>query len=351
MKKTTICVSVAVVLSLFFIQLAWAGASGDYGAIPGSPPAGTINWTAWLGKHITPGGYPSQVMTEDNTNNEMGADGGYQQLGFPPAPRWLMQVENYLDGIPGDTVNMLFGGLGAQTGHYWGHSFAWTNLESLTLHPDATTLPDGGDCPVDAVESIDDDSYQVNWTGQPGTYHIYRSQNTAFIGSGRSNGLYFYVATQATNGAGQGSYTDNTVDPTWDAWYVVIHAGASGALDGCHSEPGTPTAVELADFSAGQVFNVVELRWETGFWVDLLGFNLYRAASLDGERQLLNAELIPAELGSPGMAAYAFVDAGAPPGVTVYYWLEAVDLDGSQEAFGPQVVSMAHVRFLPISIR
>ncbi len=109
-----------------------------------------------------------------------------------------------------------------------------------------------------------------------------------------------------------------------------------------------PTAVTLAGFQAAPGSQGVLLTWQTALELDTLGFNLYRSASQDGERLLLNPQLIPATaLGALGGAEYQFEDATALPGQAHYYWLEVVNLEGVQY-FGPQVVFSVHSVFLPI---
>jgi len=85
------------------------------------------------------------------------------------------------------------------------------------------------------------------------------------------------------------------------------------------------------------------LEWQTGYETDNLGFNVYREAG--GERVKLNNELIA---GSALSTAGAEPTAGrryhwlvppaeAPPGSR--YWIEAVDLDGTSQWYGPVAVT------------
>ena len=96
-----------------------------------------------------------------------------------------------------------------------------------------------------------------------------------------------------------------------------------------------PTAVELVSFSATPRRNGIRLDWATATELDNVGFNLYRAESLEGERLRLNPSLIPAQApGSPVGAEYTWLDATAQPGITYYYWLEDVDLYGRTTSTG-----------------
>jgi hypothetical protein len=120
-----------------------------------------------------------------------------------------------------------------------------------------------------------------------------------------------------------------------------------GPLCGLRVSSEEPTAVEMASFAAASTPWTVELDWETALESNALGFNIYRSASLDGERVLLNPELIPSQsLGGVG-AAYQFVDTDIQIGNTYYYWLEFVDVS-EKSNYGPvQATGMAGI-YLPI---
>jgi hypothetical protein len=100
----------------------------------------------------------------------------------------------------------------------------------------------------------------------------------------------------------------------------------------------TPAAVDLTSFTATGQVNAVQLNWETATELDNLGFNLYRAESVDGPQVQINAALIPSMApGSPVGASYEFVDGSAQAGVTYYYWLADVDLYGQATLNGPVI--------------
>ena len=110
-----------------------------------------------------------------------------------------------------------------------------------------------------------------------------------------------------------------------------------------------PTAVTLADFSARSSAGQVVVNWQSAVELRSLGYNIYRSTSLAGQRTQLNADLIPAEIGSMTGAAYQFVDPESGFNRTSYYWLEAVGADGSQW-YGPVTVTTYGI-FLPLTIR
>jgi hypothetical protein len=89
-------------------------------------------------------------------------------------------------------------------------------------------------------------------------------------------------------------------------------------------------------FVARRAGAAVDVSW-WGKWRDLAGFNLYReglASSRDEGRIKLNAQLIT------GRSPYNFVDSDVRPGKGYRYWLEAVDLSGEKETFGPAEVQL-----------
>ncbi len=98
-----------------------------------------------------------------------------------------------------------------------------------------------------------------------------------------------------------------------------------------------PTPVTLAGLSASRTDGGVRVAWETAAEIRNLGFHVYRSDSADGERVRLTAGLI-AGLGTGDGRAYEFVDAGADPSATLYYWVEDVSWDFETERHGPAVV-------------
>jgi hypothetical protein len=112
----------------------------------------------------------------------------------------------------------------------------------------------------------------------------------------------------------------------------------------------TPTAVVVSSFTGKAHPGTVTLDWETANEIGLVGFNVYRSDSLDGEKQMLNTDLLPAT--NPGQmigAAYQFNDK-VDQGQHYYYWLEVVTTDGN-EWFEPVVQNTSYWTFLPAIIR
>ncbi|MFN2165772.1 MAG: hypothetical protein ACK2U9_05885, partial [Anaerolineae bacterium] len=92
------------------------------------------------------------------------------------------------------------------------------------------------------------------------------------------------------------------------------------------------------------------LDWETASELDNLGFNLYRQAA-GGELVRLNIDLIPGQNpGSPMGAVYTWRDETAAPGVTYFYWLEAVDVYDMATRHGPVSATALHHVYLPLVV-
>lgn len=133
-------------------------------------------------------------------------------------------------------------------------------------------------------------------------------------------------------------------------WYAVASNSADSATSPVWSFTTaiqSPTGVTLSSFTGKSRFSAIELDWETANEESLVGFNLYRSASLTGEKQILNPSLVPAaNPGNMGGAVYNFLDI-VDPGIPYYYWLEMVLTDGNRLA-GPVVISKDYMVLLPM---
>ncbi len=101
-----------------------------------------------------------------------------------------------------------------------------------------------------------------------------------------------------------------------------------------------PTAITLADFTAAPQGNAILLTWETAAELDNAGFNLYRSETPAGPYTLLNDTLIPPQF--PGEViggVYTWLDTEVQPGVTYFYKLEDIDLQGVSTFHGPVTVT------------
>jgi len=99
-----------------------------------------------------------------------------------------------------------------------------------------------------------------------------------------------------------------------------------------------PTAVSLKRFEAHAVEDGVQVEWETAQEVNNLGYNVYRAESVDGTRVRVNSDLISGQGLSSVEQSYALHDGAAEAGRKYFYWLEDVDWNFVSTFHGPAVV-------------
>jgi hypothetical protein len=101
-----------------------------------------------------------------------------------------------------------------------------------------------------------------------------------------------------------------------------------------------PTLIDLVRFEAKGKLKRIFLKWETASEIDTAGFNIYRAASADGEYKKINGALIPAKGNATEGAAYRYVD-WATDDITYYYQLKDVDMSGLETMQQPTVKAKA----------
>jgi hypothetical protein len=118
--------------------------------------------------------------------------------------------------------------------------------------------------------------------------------------------------------------------------YSYAQGDTPGFSDFLLGETGNgPTAVTLSSFSAEWAGDEVVVTWETAMEIDTVGFNLWRSTD-GGTYEQVNASLIPATALGGGMGGtYEYVDADVAPGETYAYKLEELEIDGSQNWYGP----------------
>jgi hypothetical protein len=71
------------------------------------------------------------------------------------------------------------------------------------------------------------------------------------------------------------------------------------------------------------------IHWTTASELDIIGFNLYRSETPDGEFIQVNTLLIPASPDAVVGGQYTFVDSSVSRGKTYYYQLETIDRQGN----------------------
>jgi hypothetical protein len=111
-----------------------------------------------------------------------------------------------------------------------------------------------------------------------------------------------------------------------------------------------PTAVTVSSFSGSSHLGTVQLDWETANEIGLVGFNMYRSETLDGAKQKLNVNLIPAQYPDQMLgSSYQLIDA-VGQGQRYYYWLELVRTNGI-ELLEPLVVDADYLVRLPLMVK
>lgn len=87
-------------------------------------------------------------------------------------------------------------------------------------------------------------------------------------------------------------------------------------------------------YAQSNYFPQIQIDWSTGSELDVVGYNILRSNSPDGDLILLNQAVIAAEDPLSG-GQYQYIDRDVVPGITYDYWLEAIATDGSSEKHGP----------------
>ncbi len=99
-----------------------------------------------------------------------------------------------------------------------------------------------------------------------------------------------------------------------------------------------PTSVNLASFTAVKAGDHNALAWETTSEIKNQGFNVWRGTSASAPDVKLNQYVIPSQApGGTGGFEYSYNDFDITSGVTYYYWLEDVDLNGTVTRHNPPV--------------
>jgi hypothetical protein len=140
----------------------------------------------------------------------------------------------------------------------------------------------------------------------------------------------------ATSRDGSANWVEKTGVTGFSTWTMADGSGGH-----------TPTAVKLISFNATRNGNEIWLRWQTGYEVRNLGYNIYREQ--DGVRTLITPTLVAGSALLAGRQteltaglSYSWQDQVSEVGGQksegrggVSYWLEDVDLDGTRTLHGP----------------
>ena len=135
------------------------------------------------------------------------------------------------------------------------------------------------------------------------------------------DGLYCTATDTCTSGVCSGADS-----PCPEGWFC------SELSNQCFADEETP--IDLITFEADAEDTTVLLTWETATERDMAGFHLLRSRVDNGGYERVTSSLIPSEGDAFTGASYEFTDESVDEG-TYYYKLEAIDLTGASEFFGP----------------
>jgi hypothetical protein len=139
----------------------------------------------------------------------------------------------------------------------------------------------------------------------------------------------------------------------WQLWTHNMDVPGAAPFAMAQDSYAIPTAVALMRFEAmGERGGGIRVEWETANEIDNVGFYLYRARTPDGPFVQLNEAIIPSQSpGGSGGGVYSWLDEVVRPGVTYYYKLEAVDVQGAGTLYGPVSAVAPRPRLEPTSGR
>jgi hypothetical protein len=163
-----------------------------------------------------------------------------------------------------------------------------------------------------------------SFSGLPsGTYAVKITDNSGVL----SNFIGTYEKTEGTTGPFDGQ---ETLDLT----------SGDQTADFGYANPIFPTLVQLSFFGAHERDGEVVVEWETSYERNTLGFNLLRLDAATGNYETVNTGLLPAMHRHYLGGRYSLVDRGATAGGAYHYRLIEVERNGSQNVYGPFIVSV-----------
>jgi hypothetical protein len=183
--------------------------------------------------------------------------------------------------------------------------------------------PGDGDTVADAPTLDWEDADDV----QQVTYDLWYSEETDFDPHMKVTEL-----TESAYTFDEGALTDGTTYywkvRAWDGYERTW----SGPDDYWSFTVDYELGIRVTSFSAASVADGIEVSWEC---LDrVAGFNLYRSTGKGEEKAITAREKLNAEL-ITGVSPYAYLDAAVEESITYNYRLEAVDIGGATETFGP----------------
>jgi len=193
----------------------------------------------------------------------------------------------------------------------------------------------------DLDQDGDLDAFIGNWSdtlGQPNQVYL-NNGSGVFTDSGLSlgNASTKSVALGDLDGDGDlDAFCANDSGQANEVWLnITVPVSTTTVPPVSTTTTVSTTVVELSSFTATSDGNSILLEWETESEANNAGFNLYRAASDNGDYIKINSALIPAKGSSTQGAVYEFIDAAVQNLKTYYYQLEDIALEGTSTIHGP----------------
>ncbi|GEM_PF-5271973 len=169
----------------------------------------------------------------------------------------------------------------------------------------------------------------ANKNGVGGTVRLFFTVSAA---AGNDTSLQYIDDTSVQGGTLTG--TPTTIITKTIPTSPTTAAGV--AFRGAVAIPVGVTAVDLVTFSANPaVKGGVNLTWQTSTESDNVGFNVWRANTVNGTYTKINKTLIAAKGDAFTGASYGFVDTTAAKGTTYYYKIENMERAGTSVFYSP----------------
>ncbi len=192
--------------------------------------------------------------------------------------------------------------------------------------------------PPDAVGVPVQPTFEWRAAGPEGLLYVtYLNTSATFAGADSALALTDTTLTWPSALAGNTNYF----------WQVRATDGQNSRFStgGWSRFQTTVVPVEILSFTAIGEPGAITLTWSTGRESDHLGYRIWRADEAEGKYAFLNGGALV-----EGTSPYRYVDPTAPPGVTLFYRLEALSRSGvPSEFFGP-VSGTALAPVLPLAL-
>jgi len=179
------------------------------------------------------------------------------------------------------------------------------------------------------------DEYSVTWNNQPGSsnenYNSCTTYDTGWFDFTATNAVTA-VCNSGANNYGLTIYGDSSWASSSNCYgsEINIHIDTAQGSGNRAYLTIDYTYAGLSNLDAEGEDGKIVVRWSTSYEQNNAGWNVYRALSKNGQYIKLNEFLIP-----PYQYSYEYVDTEVTNGVSYCYKIQAVDLGGSVQMFGP----------------